>query len=317
MTVSGTVAITGASGFLGQAVGRAATARGLAVRALSRRPHADGGGITWSTGDVADRAVVELLLTGADAVVHCGATLHGAEHAVFASIVDGTRVVAETAAAQGIRMIHLSSLAVVAPALGREGAILDDRAAVDPRPESRGAYTRAKVAAEALLDSVAFADLDLVVVRPGQLVGDGLAAIPPSLGLPLGPVRVGLVASKRPLAVVHVDDAAEAILALLRASKPPRQITLVDPSDVTRRELMAACRRHSIPGSEAPLIDLGWGLQPLARLGQAVPGPVGRMARRLRGMDVRAKWESPGARALGWRPERLATWLRPASGWMK
>ena len=67
------VAITGATGIVGQFVARRLLAEGVAVRALSRAPtpHAAFASIEWLAGDLQDAGVVERLVDGVDAVVHC------------------------------------------------------------------------------------------------------------------------------------------------------------------------------------------------------------------------------------------------------
>lgn len=76
-----TIAITGATGFIGAALTRRLTATGRRIRALVRpasthkRPAAIG--VTWIEGDLEDLESLRRLVRGADAVVHCAGAVRG------------------------------------------------------------------------------------------------------------------------------------------------------------------------------------------------------------------------------------------------
>src|SRR5690606_13204440 len=65
-----TIAVTGATGFVGQAVLDEAGRRGLSVRALARREQAPRAGVEWLRGDLSDQAALAGLVSGAEAVLH-------------------------------------------------------------------------------------------------------------------------------------------------------------------------------------------------------------------------------------------------------
>ena len=65
-----TIALTGATGFVGQAVLDAAARAGLPVRALTRREQAQRDGVIWIEGSLSDTPSLEQLVRGADAIVH-------------------------------------------------------------------------------------------------------------------------------------------------------------------------------------------------------------------------------------------------------
>jgi uncharacterized protein YbjT (DUF2867 family) len=71
-----TVAITGATGFIGQTITRQLILAGYRVRALMRTVKRAGclpaGGVEQVSGSLEDSASLESLIQGADAVVHCG-----------------------------------------------------------------------------------------------------------------------------------------------------------------------------------------------------------------------------------------------------
>ncbi len=64
------VAITGATGFVGQAVLDAANRQGIAIRALTRRAQQPREGVTWIEGALSDSASLDRLIEGAEAVIH-------------------------------------------------------------------------------------------------------------------------------------------------------------------------------------------------------------------------------------------------------
>ncbi|HUD27427.1 MAG TPA: NAD-dependent epimerase/dehydratase family protein, partial [Novosphingobium sp.] len=64
------IALTGATGFVGQAVLDAALDAGYAVRALTRRAQPERKGVDWVGGDLADGAALAELTRGVEAVVH-------------------------------------------------------------------------------------------------------------------------------------------------------------------------------------------------------------------------------------------------------
>ena len=65
-----TIAVTGGTGFVGQAVIDEACRQGLPLRALARREQAPCDGVEWVRGDLADCGALEKLVAGADAILH-------------------------------------------------------------------------------------------------------------------------------------------------------------------------------------------------------------------------------------------------------
>ena len=119
-----TIALTGATGFVGQAVLDEAAARGLEVRALTRRPQEGREGVTWVRGDISARPALDALIDGARAVIHVAGVVNTPDPAVFeACNALGTREVAGAALDAGVgRFVHVSSLAAREPELSTYGA---------------------------------------------------------------------------------------------------------------------------------------------------------------------------------------------------
>lgn len=152
------LAVTGATGFVGGAVCRAAAEAGWSVLALGRREGAD---LRWdiTRGPLADAPAV-------DAVVHCAGSASDTEsrRAQWTANVDGTRHVVESF--PGARFVHLSSASVYDP---RRPTVLaaEDRAPVARYPDAYGA---SKAAAERLVRALR---PDAAVLRPHAVYGPG------------------------------------------------------------------------------------------------------------------------------------------------
>ena len=145
-----TLAITGATGFVGQAVIDHALAHGHHIRALARRPQAEREGVAWVAGDLADRAALSALCEGADAVLHIAGAVNVPTRAAFAAAnVAGTQAIVDAATESGVRrFIHTSSLAAREPQLSN--------------------YGWSKAGAE---DVVRASSLDWTIVRPPGIYG--------------------------------------------------------------------------------------------------------------------------------------------------
>jgi nucleoside-diphosphate-sugar epimerase len=144
------VAITGATGFVGQALLDAAASQGVKLRALARSPQDKRKGVTWVAGDLADHKALAKLVKGAGAVIHVAGVVNTPDPAVFeAGNVAGTLAVLEAALAAGVpRFVHVSSLSAREPKLS--------------------AYGASKARAERLVKSSA---IDWTIVRPPTIYG--------------------------------------------------------------------------------------------------------------------------------------------------
>jgi dihydroflavonol-4-reductase len=207
-----TVFLTGASGFLGGHLLRELRTAGHDVRALSRRPDADGA-ITAAGGEpirVALDDVVGLTaaLRGCDAVFHAAAdTSQWRGHAVrqTATNVQGTANLLTAAKAVGVQaFVHTSSTAAWSHLVS--GVLTED---VPQRgSESSIHYEVTKHQSEQLVRS---SGLPWVVLNPAHILGPGdrqnwarLIMMVDQEALPGIPPGVGVFADVREVAKAHV-----------------------------------------------------------------------------------------------------------------
>jgi len=199
-----TLALTGATGFVGGHVLDRSRAAGHVVRALTRRPLAARDGVTWIAGSLADRTSLDRLVEGADAVIHVAGVINAPDAAGFeAGNVAGTAAILAASETAGIaRFVHVSSLAAREPALSLYGA--------------------SKARSEALVTTSA---QSTAIVRPPAVYGPGDRETLELFRM----ARRGLVVLPPDgrLSLIHVDDLARLLLAL--AGTADR--LLVEPDD--------------------------------------------------------------------------------------
>src|SRR5579872_5032667 len=112
-----TVALTGASGGIGQAL-LPRLAEIFCVKALFRAtsrgvPFARDLGCQIVVGNLEQKRAVEELVCGAEIVIHCAASVTRALGHAHVTNVEGTRRLAELAVSAGCRrFVHVSSIAV-------------------------------------------------------------------------------------------------------------------------------------------------------------------------------------------------------------
>jgi dihydroflavonol-4-reductase len=220
------VFLTGASGFIGSAVARTLLSAGYSVRALVRpsspRQHIAGLDLDLCEGDLRDRTCIERAMRGVRYVFHVAADYRLGKRyraEIFATNVEGTRIVMQEALRAGVqRIVHTSSVATLAL---RPDGIPADESATASQAQASGAYKQSKIAAERMVSAmVAEQGLPAVIVNPSGPVGPG--DVRPT---PTGRIIVEAARGKIPafvdtgLNLVHVDDVAAGHLAALRLGK--------------------------------------------------------------------------------------------------
>jgi NADH dehydrogenase len=236
-----TVAITGATGFIGGAVVRRLLRRGHDIRALVRDPERAGrlrdlGSVQLVAGDLGDSAALRALMAGADAVVHLvGIIVESGEQTFERIHVDGTaRVVAAAREAGVRRFVHMSALGARAEPTATE-------------------YHRTKAAGE---EAVRSGGIQSVILRPSLVAGAGSPPLRMAIDLvrfaPVVPVIGDGLYRLQP---AWIEDVAEAFA--LAAERPelagtfdiagPDQLTWHQMVDLIERALAVTRRRIGVP----------------------------------------------------------------------
>lgn len=209
-----TLAITGATGFVGRALLDRALAAGHHVRALTRRAQPARDGITWVEGALDRPESLADLVGGSDAVIHVAGVVSASDRAGFvAGNVDGTRaMIAATQAAGIARFVHVSSLSAREPQLSL--------------------YGWSKHESEAL---VAASSLDWTIVRPTGVYGPGDMEMRDMFRL----ARFGLALLPPPgkVSLIAVEDLARLLLALAERSGPRAILEADDGQVLTHAEM--------------------------------------------------------------------------------
>ena len=191
------LAITGGTGFVGAHLIDIALDAGHSIAALTRRDVAPRERLDWIAGDLQDRAALEQLVDGADAIIHVAGVISGHNASAFElGNVAGTLAMLAAATAGGVqRFVHTSSLAAREPKLSLYGA--------------------SKLRAEELVFG---SGLDWAIVRPPAVYGPGDKE---TLELfRMAKLGVMLMPMRGHLSLIHVDDLARLLLALAAYSAP-------------------------------------------------------------------------------------------------
>jgi nucleoside-diphosphate-sugar epimerase len=269
-----TVAVIGASGFVGGAVAKALRARGVqVVTPVAPRVETATRSVVSLRGDLdrpeiaESRAAMRRALSGCDAVVNaagiaearssCSDALIGA-NALLPAIVEAARP-------DGCRMVHISSAAVQ----GR-CKLLDET--WDSSPFSP--YSTSKAWAEELLRG---AD-EVVVYRPTSVHGAGRPVTRKLVRLLSSRLASVAGAGERPTPQVLIDNVADAIAEVTLTRQRPPALILHPSEGLTTSELVRLVgKREPV---HLPLV-VARALVAFARLGGRVSGRASGTARRV------------------------------------
>jgi dihydroflavonol-4-reductase len=166
--------VTGSTGLVGNNVVRLLVERGGQVRVLTRdtsnRRALDGISVEFAQGDVRDAAAVRRAVQGTNQVIHAAAHVHigwtGLDLARAVN-VEGTRNVAQAAQAEGVKLVHVSSI----DALGVRS--LAEPATEDTPPDNGVLcpYVVTKREAEQVILTAVSQGLNATIVNPAFMIG--------------------------------------------------------------------------------------------------------------------------------------------------
>lgn len=249
--------VTGSTGLVGNNVVRMLLDRGEAVRVLVRqgsdpRPLKDLPVETvW--GDVRDPEAVRRACRGVDRVVHSAAVVRIGRTGLElqrAINVEGTRNVARFAAAEGAKMVHVSTVDTL-------GCPRPDQPADEDAPPREGLpipYVITKREAEQVVLGAVDRGLAACIVHPGCMLGPW--DWKPSSGqllLAVGRRRL-VLAPRGSLGICDVRDVAAAILTALERGVPGRRYITTGPA-ISYRD--AGRVFAEVSGARAPLSPPG------------------------------------------------------------
>jgi UDP-glucose 4-epimerase len=253
--------VSGASGFIGQALCLECSRRGIGVRAGLR---ASSPATTLSDsvilGDLSEDADWTPAFNGVDTVVHLAARVHVMREtaadplAEFRKVnVQGTRNLARQAAAAGVkRFVFLSSVKV-----NGESTLPGKTFGPDDDPAPQDAYGISKLEAERVLREVcASSGMEFVVIRPPLVYGPGVRGnfrtmahwIQRGMPLPLGAID-----NRRSL--VALDNLVDLIVSCLTHPAVANQVLMAaDGEDVSTTDLLRkVATAHGVPARLVPV----------------------------------------------------------------
>ena len=294
-----TVALTGATGFIGNVLLKHLTSRGFRIKALHRPrsapPSTSIDSVEWQAGDLNNVDSLRKLVANVNAVVHCAGAVRGATQKQFEQTnTEGVARLLQAAREQKVsRFLLMSSLAAREPALS--------------------AYASSKKSGEDILLRDG-GKISWDILRPPAVYGPGDREMLPLLKL----IKRGIVpiigGEKGRFSLLYVDDLAEAVSCLLKsdASRQGQCFELHDgnPGGYTWQQIASIAtelngrkaRCFSIPRCLMEVV--GQANARLARLGNYRPMLTPGKVRELFHPD----WACDNAaitRATGWQPQVL------------
>jgi nucleoside-diphosphate-sugar epimerase len=241
-----TILLTGASGFVGKAVLKAAQERGITIRPVYRKIEAVIGvpNAVWIS-ETEDNADWTQALNDVDVLIHAAGLTQITRIASVDSLnvfrrvnVQGTLNLARQAAAAGVRrFVFISSIKV-----NGESTAPGQPFTADDIPAPEDAYGQSKIEAEVHLNQVAKeTGMEVTIIRPPLIYGPGVKGNFASLimwvrrGLPM---PLGAVDQNR-RSLVGLDNLVDLILLCAYHPKAAHQVFLIsDGEDLSTTDLI-------------------------------------------------------------------------------
>jgi predicted dehydrogenase/nucleoside-diphosphate-sugar epimerase len=297
--------VTGASGSLGKVTVKRLLADGHRVRVFVRRiPSVLQDNVEYCFGNLGDPEAVDRAVAGAETVIHVGAAMKGGWPEHKGGTVVGTQNVIDSCKRHNVsQLVHISSMSVIDWAGSAGNGPVSETANLEPRPDERGAYTRAKLEAEQLVVAAAKQGLPCVILRPGQIFGGGIPLINGAVARNAGGRWLILGDGKLELPLVYIDDVVDAIMAsVAKRLTGGEVIQIIDPEHLTQDEVLG------LTGNTRPILRVPRAVVfALGKLSEIPLGALGRQSPigvyRLQSALARLRYESDHAsKVLGWQP---------------
>ena len=249
------VLVTGSTGFIGVKIVEVLQSSGFAVRAFVRKTSNTGKlkslGVELCVGDIADIASLRAACEGMDYVVHAAAdTLGTAEGGKVSTLLGTENVLSLCKECAVKKLVYISSCSVYGVADYRKGYVVTEESSLERSPESRGAYSNAKLQAEkAVVRAMAENAYPIVCLRPGTIYGPGGAIFTPMMGFSLAR-KVFLIIGdgKFILPLVFIDNVADAVRVTLEKEESNGNIyNVIDPYQLTKKQYIDRLLKKVFP----------------------------------------------------------------------
>ena len=243
-----TIAVTGASGFVGHHMVRFLQACNYPVIAITRsKKYYENSidNVTVRQADILNRSQVEAAISGADVIVHNAGVIdpHGSKHQLINTNAYGTKLLLEIASQANIKQfIHMSSLSVITG--------LSDCYNVDESKEpkkSGEAYGDSKILAETFAKSFDNKNnMPVTILRPGFIYGLHENSWVTRLVNSLKNNQVMIIGDgSKETNLIYVDNLCEATrLCILNPASYGETFNLTDGFKVTKKELIDTFTRN-------------------------------------------------------------------------
>jgi len=235
------VALTGATGFIGQQLLKGLTARGYRLRVLLRRPSIlPEGCASVLIGDLAKPYNMSEALAEVDAVIHSAGlanTMSGLPEDDY-RLFNTEATIAFARAAERARVKRFVFLSSIRAQSGptADGVLTEER-----EPQPTDAYGRSKLEAE---KGLAETGLDWAALRLALVYGPGAQGnIARLIKLAQSPYPLPLAGLKARHSLLGLENLVEAVDRILTAPAPlKRPFIVADPKPLTVGEIVAALR---------------------------------------------------------------------------
>lgn len=313
------VLLTGASGFLGQAITSEAVRRHHHVRALVRPTSdvptvlAEGGqNVEVVRAELRDHGALREVVRGVDAVIHAASAMHGSLEQQMAGTVTATEeLLSALSACKVLRFVLVGSFSVYDYLGLPTGACLAEESPLEPHPERRHPYCQTKLAQDRLVRRAGDEQgLEWTILRSGPIIGAGRTLVS-RLGQRIGGAWLRIGAHAR-VPLTYVENCADAVVSAAENDAAVGQVlNVVDDELPTQAEYLKALQE--LTGGPSKVIPIPWTLwRTGARLAWWVGGLVPGGRRRLPTLLVPASAHANSKplrysneklkRTLGWAP---------------